>query len=42
MCFASRTDKAFLTRFIDDEDEDLVESFKNNDFVLTGQVTVTY
>ena len=30
--------KAFLPRFIDDEDEDLVESFKNNDFVLTGQV----
>ena len=28
----------FLKRFIDDEDEDLVESFKNNDFVLTGQV----
>jgi len=26
-------------RFIDDEDEDLVESFKNNDFVLTEQVS---
>ena len=29
---------AFLSRFIDDEDEDLVESFKDNEFVLTEQV----
>ena len=35
-------EKGFLTRFIDDEDEDLVESFKDNDFVLTGQVAVIY
>ena len=37
-CVQAHYIKAFLPRFIDDEDEDLIESFKNNDFVLTEQV----
>ena len=37
-CVQAYCIKAFLPRFIDDEDEDLIESFKNNDFVLTEQV----